>query len=127
MIRTCKAPVLLFRSGDLVDFEIARRRLEQIWAESVEQDQITGAERAPVELDQSSVGRLSRMDALQQQAMSNAGKQRRQLERRRIDAALKRIEAGEYGDCVRCGEEIAQRRLKLDPAVPTCIACSSEA
>jgi len=79
-----------------------------------------------VELDQTSVGRLSRMDALQGQAMSRERDRRRQIELQKIAAALRRIEAGDYGDCVRCGEEIAIRRLDLDPAAPLCIDCASK-
>jgi DnaK suppressor protein len=79
-----------------------------------------------VELDQTSVGRLSRMDALQGQAMSRERDRRRQIELQKIAAALRRIEAGDYGDCVRCGEEIAIRRLALDPAAPLCIDCASK-
>ncbi len=77
-----------------------------------------------VELDQTSVGRLSRMDALQGQAMSRERDRRRQIELQKIVAALRRIEAGDYGDCVRCDEEIAIRRLELDPAAPLCIDCA---
>jgi len=79
-----------------------------------------------VELDQTSVGRLSRMDALQGQAMSRERDRRRQIELQKIAAALRRIDAGDYGDCVRCGEEIAIRRLELDPAAPLCIDCASK-
>lgn len=79
-----------------------------------------------VELDQTSVGRLSRMDALQGQAMSRERDRRRQLELQKIAAALRRIEAGEYGDCVHCGEAIAIRRLDLDPAAPLCIVCAGK-
>ena len=77
-----------------------------------------------VELDQSRVGRLSRMDALQGQAMSRETNRRRELELARIEAALKRIEAGDYGYCVRCGEEIAEGRLLFDPSTPLCIDCA---
>lgn len=82
---------------------------------------------AVVELDQTKVGRLSRMDALQAQAMSQATNQRRDIYLKQIDAALLRIEAGEYGDCLRCGEEIAESRLKLNPAVTLCIDCANAA
>jgi DnaK suppressor protein len=78
-----------------------------------------------VELDQSKVGRLSRMDALQQQAMTDAIRQRSLHERERIQLALKRLQQGEYGYCVQCGEAIAAGRLNFDPATPTCIACAS--
>lgn len=81
-------------------------------------------DRATVELDQSTVGRLSRIDALQGQAMAQEVARRRETEIRRIDAALKRIGDGEYGYCVTCGEEIGVQRLVLDPAAPTCIQCA---
>ncbi len=80
--------------------------------------------RRPVELDQARLGRLSRMDALQVQAMAVEAERRRAVELRRIEAALRRIEAGEYGACVNCGGEIAARRLEFDPAIPTCIDCA---
>lgn len=80
-----------------------------------------------VELDQSRVGRLSRMDALQGQAMSVEARRRRQLELRNIDAALQRIEAGEYGYCEDCGEWIAAGRLQVDPAAPLCVDCAARA
>lgn len=81
-------------------------------------------ERAPVALDQQAVGRLSRMDALQLQAMAEAQERRRRCEKDRIEAALERLEAGCYGYCTVCGEEIGLRRLEFDPAVTTCIRCA---
>jgi len=77
-----------------------------------------------VELDQTRQGRLSRMDALQQQAMAMATSQRRQQELRRIQTALRRIENGEYGICLSCGEEIARGRLAVDPAATYCVRCA---
>ncbi len=79
-------------------------------------------DRATVTLDQQSVGRLSRMDAMQRQAMAQATSRRREGERRRLHAALARFEEGEFGYCTECGEEIAQGRLEADPAVPTCVS-----
>jgi DnaK suppressor protein len=81
---------------------------------------------APVELDQQTVGRLSRMDALQVQAMALETSRRRANELRRIEAALARMDEGEYGYCLECGEEIAMRRLEFDPAAPLCIGCASD-
>ena len=78
-----------------------------------------------VELDQTSVGRLSRMDALQGQAMSKEQGRRRELELKKISAALRRIESGDYGDCLACDEPIAIKRLTLDPAATLCIDCAS--
>lgn len=77
---------------------------------------------APVELDQTQQGRLSRMDALQQQAMAAETQRRRQRQVHLLDAALKRLDEGEYGYCVNCGEAIEPERLTLDPATPFCIA-----
>ncbi len=78
-----------------------------------------------VELDQTSVGRLSRMDAMQGQAMSLALKRRRQAELQKIVSALGRIKRGEYGRCLNCASDIAVARLELDPAAPLCIDCAS--
>jgi DnaK suppressor protein len=70
------------------------------------------------------LGQLSRMDALQQQSMARAEQQRRERALFRIEAALRRIEAGEYGDCTGCGEPVADARLRLDPSAALCIACA---
>ena len=80
--------------------------------------------RAPVKLDQQSVGRLSRMDAMQQQSMELATEDRRQQRLIALSAALKRIEAGDYGYCLKCDDEIAAGRLAVDPAVSLCIGCA---
>jgi DnaK suppressor protein len=80
--------------------------------------------RAPVILDQQSVGRLSRMDAMQQQSMDLAREERRQQRLGILAAALQRIEADDYGYCLRCDEPIKDARLKIDPAVLTCVSCA---
>lgn len=77
-----------------------------------------------VELDQSRVGRLSRMDAMQAQAMAQASGQRRQATMRNIELALARIENGDYGLCRSCDEPINPRRLEFDPTATLCIACA---
>ncbi len=83
------------------------------------------ASTRPVELDQTMVGRLSRMDAIQQQEMALASERRRHELLGRIDLALKRIDKGDYGYCVKCDEEIAEKRLELDPTILTCVKCAS--
>lgn len=85
-----------------------------------------GEDSRPVELDQTRVGRLSRMDALQNQAMAQATQSRRELELTRIDEALKRLADGEYGECLSCGEPIAQKRLAFDPSATLCIDCADQ-
>ena len=94
-------------------------------AELDEEDRANQDSRDPVTLQQDSVGRLSRMDAMQQQAMAQATERRRKQERVRIKAALERIEDGEWGWCLNCGEEIAEARLRNDPSIATCIKCAS--
>ena len=81
--------------------------------------------RATVELDQQSVGRLARMDALERQSMALATQRRRVAERRKIAAAFKRIDEDEFGYCETCGEPISIGRLELDPTVVKCVDCAS--
>lgn len=80
-----------------------------------------------VDLDQSRVGRLSRMDALQMQAMAQEEQRRRTVELQRIEGALDRLKAVDFGYCVVCDETIGAKRLALDPSVPTCIQCARNA
>ncbi len=79
---------------------------------------------AVVELDQTRQGRLSRMDALQGQAMSKAMQARRQHQLKEINLALERIDQGEFGYCQHCYEAIASKRLDINPAVRLCIKCA---
>ncbi len=109
-------------SRDLAKF---KKALKTHKADVLAARESSAGDRAPQELDQTKVGRLSRMDALQAQAMSEALDQRRITEISRIDAALVRIESGEYGFCMTCGEAIELKRLELDPAVPQCAGCAT--
>jgi RNA polymerase-binding transcription factor len=80
--------------------------------------------RDPVALDQQAVGRLSRMDAMQAQQMAEAQERQRQGQLVRIEMALRRLDAGDYGYCTSCGEAIAPRRLEIDPMAERCIDCA---
>ena len=80
--------------------------------------------RAPVALDQQSVGRLSRMDAMQQQSMELATEERRQQRLAALAAALRRVDSAGYGYCLECDDKIAAGRLAFDPAVTLCIDCA---
>jgi len=77
-----------------------------------------------VALDQSCVGRLSRMDAMQSQAMNQAAQRRRILELSRLKSALQNIDQGSFGECRECGEYIGDGRLMLDLAANYCVACA---
>ncbi len=96
-------------------------RLDQIAAES----ELGRDSQSVVELDQQSVGRLSRMDALQMQAMAKAQQQRRDSEALRLRHALSRMAEGEYGYCDDCGDQIPLKRLELDLAATRCVGCAS--
>lgn len=101
-------------------------RLRQMREAITSLDAVRREGAAVVELDQTRTGRLSRMDALQLQAMASAGRNRAAEELRRIDAALRRIEDGTYGACVACGDLIAAARLEAGPAATLCLACAEE-
>ncbi len=95
----------------------------------VEIEQLISENRAAsdaVTLDQSKVGRLSRMDAMQAQQMAQETLRRRQIELQKIDSALRRIESGDYGYCLKCGDEISAARLGFDPASTRCMPCMED-
>ena len=84
----------------------------------------SGADAAePVTLDQQSVGRVSRIDAIQQQQMARASQQQAAETLRRVELALARIADGEYGYCLHCGEPIAHARLCVQPFATLCLDC----
>ena len=106
----------------MIEFRIL---IEARLAEIAAQDALGQQGQDVVELDQQAVGRLSRMDALQNQAMAKAQQVRRDGEAGRLQAALTRIDAGDYGACEDCGEDIPVGRLKLDLAALRCVSCAS--
>lgn len=78
----------------------------------------------PVDLNDP-IGRLSRMDAIQQQQMSLESKNRALLTLKQIEAALGRIKGGSYGLCLKCEEEISEKRLRARPESPFCSGCQT--
>jgi len=112
---------------DDLDITEIRRTLEHERDDLAAASAATAEDRAPVVLDPQSVGRLSRMDALQIQAMAVATEARRQDRRQIIEAALRRLDDGEYGYCLRCDEDIPVKRLAIDPAVTRCVDCAGRA
>lgn len=98
--------------------------LNERWSEINELIETGDNAAQQVELDQTRVGRLSRMDAMQAQAMSVEAKRRREIELSRIKSALKRIEDDSYGECLQCFEMISIARLEHNPSAPLCIQCA---
>jgi DnaK suppressor protein len=78
----------------------------------------------PVQLDQSAVGRLSRIDNLQTQGLTKGLQAREQAKLGQLNEALKRLDAGNFGRCVECGAPIAFERLLIFPEAPNCGKCA---
>ena len=110
-----------------LDPEWFRRKLEERRTELRELQAISEDSRATVALDQTSVGRVSRMDAIQGQAIALATQRQREQELQRIAAALQRLDDGSYAYCLNCGEAIAEKRLRFEPSIATCIRCAADA
>ena len=101
-----------------------RQQLLQMKA-ALETLEITSKEATKaVTLDQSSVGRLSRMDAIQGQQMALESARRRKQQLLGIESALQRIANNDFGYCMKCGEPIAAARLTIDPTAIYCITCA---
>lgn len=102
-----------------------KKLLEQMRSDLDDLESAYEASSATVVLDQSSVGRLSRMDAMQGQQMALESERRRKEKLIQIKSALNRVEAGIFGYCLVCDNEIAAGRLTVDPTVTRCVDCSA--
>lgn len=110
---------------------LSREQIEEITAELDRQlKKLTRSMRTtsramkPVLLDQTAVGRLSRIDNLQTQGLTRGLQEREHAKLGQITEALKRMEAGTFGICIVCGAEIAFERLMIFPETPECAACA---
>ena len=100
-----------------------RKRLENL-AEEINVDLAANRDDADiVELD-TSIGRLSRMDAMQNQQMALELRRRRENQLLRIKNAFKRMDRGEYGRCSKCKRAITEERLEVFPDAMMCVLCS---
>ncbi len=105
------------------DIDKLKQQLLDSHADLEEQILLGSSAGEAVALDQSKVGRVSRIDAMQQQqmALSTLNKSRQRLVK--IKVALAAIESGDYGYCKRCDENIGFPRLQAQPEAPLCFAC----
>ena len=101
------------------------RRLDRLTAENEAYLRASDGTDAAVELDQTRQGRLSRMDAMQAQAMSQAARNRARTRLQRLQGARKRLAHPEFGYCIDCEDAIAEARLLHDPAALRCLACAA--
>ncbi len=111
---------------DQENYSVIKKIIEQalIQLTIVENSQRAASET--VILDQSCTGRLTRIDALQQQAMAKANRQRTILRKKQLKMALDEIRNSSYGLCLECEEAIALARLKVNPIAKWCISCAQE-
>lgn len=111
---------------DNLDSETFRHALLALMTELTELESISSEATKPVQLDQSMVGRLSRMDAMQGVEMAKEASRRRKQQLARIPSALDRITSGDYGRCALCDEDIVIGRLHIDPTYTRCINCADQ-
>ena len=103
----------------------ARAELERTLRKLERSMRATDDAMRPVELDQSAVGRLSRIDSLQNQSLTRNLQERERAKLADVTAALARMEAGTYGRCTECGGDVAFERLMIFPETPTCARCGA--
>jgi len=101
-----------------------RAALDALEADLRAQLSSSAAGAQPVDLAEP-IGRLSRMEAIQQQSMTRANRSAAQRRLQQIAAAKQRIDRDAYGDCADCGEGIGFERLTVRPEAPLCIGCQS--
>ena len=100
-----------------------RKRLEELEREIREDMDANPEDSGVVELD-SSIGRLSRMDALQNQQIALELKRRQENQLLRIENTVKRLAKGQYGLCGKCKKPIEEDRLEVFPDAVTCVRCA---
>jgi len=88
---------------------------------------LAGSSKAaqPVDLDQP-IGRLSRMDAIQQQEMAQATRAGAMLRLKQVETALRRMEKGEFGICLECEDDVGYARLSARPEALLCVNCQQK-
>ena len=112
---------------DLTDaeFELLGEALRSLRRELEATVDAAAVAAAPVDLAQP-IGRLSRIDAIQQQSMVQAGRRAAQRRLQQVEAALRRHQAGDYGSCLGCGAAVDSRRLQAKPEATLCLACQTK-
>jgi len=105
------------------DFEKYRKPLEESLVE-IEQYLEKTEESAEAVSPDKSLGRLSRMEAMQDQQLMLEARRRKKMQKVAVKSALQRIENGQFGTCIFCGKSIAPERLEFAPEATTCVKCS---
>ena len=103
--------------------EALRAELEELKVELETRLDVNAGAARPVALDPSAVGRVSRVDAMQSQAMAKATRGTVKIRLDQCNAALRAVERGEYGICRKCEEPVGTKRLNAKPEAPFCLDC----
>ena len=101
-----------------------RKQLEESLVEIEQYLQKTEESAEAVSPDKG-LGRLSRMEAMQDQQLILEARRRKKMQKIAVQAALQRIENGQFGTCIFCGNAIALDRLEVAPESSTCVNCSA--
>jgi DnaK suppressor protein len=108
------------------EIEQCRQKLLRLRAELLDLEESSNEATQQVELDQTGIGCLSRRDAMHAQQIAEEGPRQRKRQLQKIDGALRRVEAGEYGKCFVCEEELDVAGLSVDPTITRCENCIEE-
>ena len=101
---------------NLLNFRLQELRAEVHAAEKDQQQRIGDLPHEVMDRKDEASDRLrSDLDGVQEQRDLD--------EMAQVEAALQRLDAGTYGDCVDCGESISLKRLQVQPAAQRCAPC----
>ena len=116
--------MLRLTKTEIGHLKITLERLKEELKEQVSQSE---SSTGIVTLDQTLIGRLSRIDAMQQQNMAISNRQSKTFRLRKIQIALEAIRMENYGYCDKCDNAIGYARLNVQPEANLCINCQDEA
>ena len=95
------------------------KRINSIEEQIIELKELT----KPIEPD-CAIGRVSRMDAINNQSINTNALQKKLIQREGLVAALDNMNQSSFGVCIRCGKNIPMGRILLMPESRRCVACS---
>ena len=82
------------------------------------------AEDSEVVTLDTNIGRISRIEQIQNQHLAKELKERQEAQLQRVDRALKKLKKGQYGICPTCKKPISEERLEVQPDAVQCVQCA---
>lgn len=111
----------------LAQISTLKTKLQSLQVDLMSQLELSESATGIVTLDQTAVGRVSRIDAMQQQKMAISTQRKTEQRLKKVYIALAAIESGDYGFCRQCDESIIFGRLEIQPEANLCLPCQSKA